>query len=321
MAYLSAEQKTELARIANYIVAPGKGILAADESTGTIGKRFDSIKVENTEENRRAYRQLLFTGDKAISDCLGGVIMFEETMYQKSDDGKLFPALLKEHGILTGIKVDKGTVNLPGLDNETTTQGLDGLLERCQKYKKDGADFAKWRSVLRIGANQPSELAVYENAKVLARYASICQQGGLVPIVEPEILMDGDHDLKKAVRTTEYVLATCYQALVAHHRTVPVAVPGVVFLSGGQSEEEATVHLNAMNALQTKKPWALSFSYGRALQHTVLKTWKGDKANVAAAQQALLKRAKANSDATLGKYQGSTDASASEKLFVSNYSY
>lgn len=358
MAHLSAEQKAELARIANFISSPGKGILAADESTGTIGKRFDSIKVENNEENRRAYRELLFTAEGELHEYLSGVIMYEETMYQKTADGKTFPQVLKGRNILTGIKVDKGTVNIPGLNNETTTQGLDGLLERCQKYKKDGADFAKWRSVLRIGDLEPTNLAVEENAKVLARYASICQLAGLVPIVEPEILMDGSHDLKRAVRATEYVLSRTYAALQAHNvylegtllkpnmvcpgsecptkyspediafatvtvlqRTVPVAVPGVVFLSGGQSEEEASVHLNAINKVPGKKPWALTFSYGRALQHTVLKTWKGDKANVVAAQKALLVRAKANSEASLGKYQGSQDASASEKLFVANYAY
>eukprot|EP01137_Pigoraptor_chileana_P031568 Opistho-2@19580 len=357
MAHLSPEQKAELARIANFISAPGKGILAADESTGTIGKRFQSIALENTEANRRAYRQLLFTAPQGLEDSISGVIMYEETLYQKTDSGKNFVALLKERGILTGIKVDKGVVNLPGCDNETTTQGLDGLSEACAKYKKDGADFAKWRSVLRIGAKQPSELAVQENAHVLARYAAICQMNGLVPIVEPEILMDGDHDLLVAVQATERVLAATYKALNDHHvylegtllkpnmvcpgqdckikytpadiakatvtvlqRTVPPAVPGVCFLSGGQSEEEATVHLNAINQVKGRKPWSLTFSYGRALQASCIKTWKGQADNIAAAQAVLMHRASSNGLAAKGEYKGG-EATPSESLFEANYSY
>ncbi|XP_074414116.1 fructose-bisphosphate aldolase A isoform X9 [Zonotrichia albicollis] len=281
---LTPEQKKELAAIAQRIVAPGKGILAADESTGSIAKRLSSVGAENTEENRRWYRQLLFTADKRVEPCIGGVILFHETMYQKADDGRPFPQVIRDKGALVGIKVDKGVVPLAGTNGETTTQGLDGLMERCAQYKKDGADFAKWRCVLKITAHTPTRLAVLENANVLARYASICQQNGIVPIVEPEILPDGDHDLKTCQYVTEKVLAAVYKALSDHHvylegtllkpnmvtaghacatkyspeeiamatvtalrRTVPPAVPGITFLSGGQSEEEASINLNATN--------------------------------------------------------------------------
>lgn len=359
---LTVEQKKNLSSIAMAIVEPGKGILAADESTGTIAKRFSSVQVENTEDNRRAYRELLFTAGNELSRYLGGVIMFDETFHQKTASGKPFPDLLNELGIMAGIKLDKGIVPLLGTNNETTTQGLDGLAERCQEYAKKGAKFAKWRCVLKIGSNEPSALAMEENANVLARYATICQMNGLVPIVEPEILMDGDHDLSKAVYATELTLSAVYKKLMDHHvylegtllkpnmvcpgidcttkytpdqiaqatitvlrRTVPAAVPGITFLSGGQSEEEATVHLDAMNrAIHGFGciPWALTFSYGRALQNTVLKTWKGDPKNVSAAQSALLARAKANSEASQGKYSASTGSAAShEKMFVKDYRY
>jgi len=351
--------KDELAQTAQAIVATGKGILAADESTGTIGKRFYGIEVENVEENRRAYRELLFTPGEEFGKYIGGVILFEETLYQQTKDGKNFADVIRDTGSIVGIKVDKGTVNLPGTDNETTTQGLDNLAQRCQDYYKAGARFAKWRSVLRIGKNQPSQLAIDENATVLARYAAICQENGLVPIVEPEILMDGDHDLERAVFETERVLAAVYKKLNDHHiylegtllkpnmvcpgqdcpkkytpediakatvtvlqRTVPVAVPGVTFLSGGQSEEDATIHLNAMNKFEGKKPWALTFSFGRALQSSTLKAWKGQSDNVKTAQQVFMARAKANHEAALGKYiPGSSDATAKESLYVKNYSY
>ncbi|KAM7263862.1 hypothetical protein ACFE04_001545 [Oxalis oulophora] len=273
--------------------------------------------------------------------------------------GKPFVDLLNEGGVLPGIKVDKGTVELPGTDGETTTQGLDGLAERCQKYYQAGARFAKWRAVLKIGANEPSQLAINENANGLARYAVICQQNGLVPIVEPEILVDGSHDIKKCADITERVLAACYKALndnkvilegtllkpnmvtpgsdsakvapevIAEYtvralqRTMPAAVPAVVFLSGGQSEEEATLNLNAMNKLQTKKPWSLSFSFGRALQQSTLKAWGGKKENFEKAQATFLKRAKANSEATLGTYKGDSNLAegASESLHVKDYKY
>jgi len=359
MSHLSDERKRELSTIARGIVARGKGILAADESTGTIGKRFEGIKVENNEENRRAYRDLLFSCEERIEEHISGVIMFEETLYQKTKDGQLFSEFLKARGIYTGIKVDKGVVHLPGTDDETTTQGLDDLNKRCAQYYADGARFAKWRSVLRIGSHQPSPLAVHENATVLARYAVICQTNGLVPIVEPEILMDGDHTLDTAVAAATEVLSSVYRELVRHNvylegtllkpnmvcpgascpkkyspadiaaatitvlqRTVPAAVPGITFLSGGLSEEDATVYLNTMNAMKANKPWALSFSYGRALQASVLKAWAGDAANVKKAQAVFTVRAKANGEATMGEYkpqEGQTGAS--ESLFVSNYSY
>jgi len=350
----------ELRSIANAIVAPGKGILAADESTATIGKRFADIGLENNEDNRRAYRELLFTADAAVNDNISGVILFHETLYQKAADGTPFAEMLKARGILPGIKVDKGVVNLFGSEDECTTQGLDDLDKRCAQYKKDGCQFAKWRCVLKIGKNTPSYQAILENANVLARYASICQTNGLVPIVEPEVLPDGDHDLDRAQKVTETVLAAVYKALNDHHvflegtllkpnmvtagqgcktkytpeevaratvsalqRTVPPAVAGVTFLSGGQSEEEASVHLNAINAYPGRKPWALTFSYGRALQASVLRAWGGKPENVKAGQEELRKRAKANGDAALGTYvAGSCVGAAAEyDLFVKNHAY
>ncbi|KAI3746334.1 hypothetical protein L6452_08762 [Arctium lappa] len=348
----------ELIANATYIGTPGKGILAADESTGTIGKRLSSINVENTESNRRALRELLFCTPGAMQ-YLSGVILFEETLYQKTAAGKLFVDVMKEAKVLPGIKVDKGTVELPGTNGETTTQGLDGLGARCAQYYSAGARFAKWRAVLKIGPNEPSQLAINENAYGLARYAMICQENGLVPIVEPEILVDGPHDINKCADVTERVLAACYKALNDHHvllegtllkpnmvtpgsdskkvapevvaeytvralqRTMPSAVPAVVFLSGGQSEEEATVNLNAMNQYKGKKPWSLSFSFGRALQQSTLKAWAGKDENVKKAQEAFLARCKANSEATLGKYQGggSLSEGASESLHVKDYKY
>ncbi|KAJ7556033.1 hypothetical protein O6H91_05G066000 [Diphasiastrum complanatum] len=348
----------ELIKTAKYIATPGKGILAADESTGTIGKRLASIHVENVESNRQALRELLFTTPGALQ-YLSGVILFEETLYQKTAGGKPFVEVLNEGGVIPGIKVDKGTVDLAGTNGETTTQGLDGLAGRCQEYYKAGARFAKWRAVLKIGPNEPSELSIQQNAHGLARYAIICQENGLVPIVEPEILVDGPHDIRKNAAVTEQVLAAVYKALNDHHvllegsllkpnmvtpgseapkvfpgeigkytvealqRTVPVAVPGIVFLSGGQSEEEATVNLDAMNKLDTVKPWTLSFSFGRALQQSTLKTWAGKKENVPAAQAVFLARCKANSEATLGKYGGDAAkvAGASESLHVKGYQY
>ena len=274
------------------------------------------------------------------------------------DPGKPFVDVMKEGNVLPGIKVDKGVVALAGTDGETTTQGLDDLGKRCAQYYAAGARFAKWRAVLKIGPNEPSPLSILENANGLARYAIICQENGLVPIVEPEILVDGPHDIDRCAEVTERVLAACYKALNDHHvllegtllkpnmvtpgseakkvspeviaeytvrtlqRTVPPAVPGIMFLSGGQSEEEATLNLNTMNKLQTKKPWTLSFSYGRALQQSTLKAWQGKEENVAKAQEVFLNRAKANSEATLGKYQGGAGgADASESLHVKDYKY
>ncbi|XP_062388551.1 aldolase a, fructose-bisphosphate, b [Sardina pilchardus] len=357
--FLTPEQKKELSDIAHKIIAPGKGILAADESTGSVAKRFQSINTENTEENRRLYRQLLFTVDKEADAYIGGVILFHETLYQKADSGKTFGQVIKDRGWVVGIKVDKGVVPLAGTNGETTTQGLDGLYERCAQYKKDGCDFAKWRCVLKITPTTPSSLAIKENCNVLARYASICQMHGIVPIVEPEILPDGDHDLKRCQYVTEKVLAGMYKALSEHHvylegtllkpnmvtaghscshkyntgeiamatvtalrRTVPPAVPGVTFLSGGQSEEEASVNLNSMNKCPLHRPWALSFSYGRALQASALKAWGGKKENGKACQAELMKRAVANSKAATGKYEGGgAGAAAGDSLFVENHAY
>lgn len=312
--YLSPELQKELKATAEAIVANGKGILAADESEGTIGKRFSTIGIENTEDNRRQYRQLLFTTDPELSNYISGVILFHETVYQKDDSGKSFIKLLEEKNIIPGIKVDTGVVSLQGTDDEVTTQGLDNLTKRCQQYRKDGCRFAKWRCTLKIGQKTPSQLAILENANVLARYASCCQQAGIVPIVEPEVLPDGDHCVERCQKVTEKVLAAVYKALSDHNvylegtllkpnmvtsgascakkstalenatatvtalqRTVPPAMPGVVFLSGGQSEEEASVNLNAINQLQAKKPWKLTFSFGRALQASVIKAWAGKK--------------------------------------------
>ena len=359
---LNDVQKQELATIAKKIVANGKGILAADESSGTIGKRFSAINLENVEENRRRYRTLLMSCDESIKNSLGGVIFFHETLYQKDNGGKLLRDYLKERGIVIGIKVDKGVVKLMGTKDETTTQGLDGLGERCAQYKADGCDFAKWRCVLKITDSTPSQLAIDENANVLARYASICQMNGIVPIVEPEILPDGNHTLERCQEVTEKVLAACYKALSDHHvylegtllkpnmvtaghdcqtkytpqqvaeatvtalrRTVPPAMPGVTFLSGGQSETSATLHLNAINTSPLLRPWALTFSYGRALQASVLQAWQGKDEKVADGQKVLLHRAKMNSLAALGKYnpsmEGDASLAAGASLHVANHQY
>eukprot|EP01084_Bolivina_argentea_P120688 213970_1 len=336
-----AEFREELAATAVAVAAAGKGILAADESTGTIGKRFQPIAVENIEENRRKYRELLLTAE-GIEKYISGVIFFEETLYQKTAGGKPFVDVCKEKGIVVGIKVDKGVKPIRGTDGETFTQGFDGLDERCKKYYEQGARFAKWRAVLKIGPGEPSPISIKENANGLARYAAICQDNGLVPIVEPEILSDGSHDLATCVAATQKVVAACFAALqdaniflegallkpnmctagsgcpggaasvvevaratvVALQRSVPPALPGINFLSGGQSEEDATLHLNAINQIQAKKPWNLSFSYGRALQASCLKAWGGKDDNVKAAQETFSRRARANAEAQLGKYQG-----------------
>lgn len=329
----------ELAAVAQAMAGPGKGILAADESTGTIEKRFAGIKVENTEENRRAYRDLLFTA-KGLSQSISGVILYDETLRQKSANGTPFVELLAKNGILPGIKVDAGAKDLALCPGEKITEGLDGLAKRCAEYVKMGAKFAKWRAVITIGKDMPSSTCIAANAHALARYAAICQAAGLVPIVEPEVLMDGDHTIERCEEVTEWTLNAVYQALYLNRvtlehsvlkpsmvisgkdcarqagvdevaertvrilkRTVPAAVPGIVFLSGGQSDEVATAHLNAMNKMFAGKlPWPLSFSYGRALQHASLHAWKGSAANVPAAQAALLHRARMNSLAHSGRY-------------------
>jgi fructose-bisphosphate aldolase class I len=351
----------ELIATANAISAPGKGILAADESTGTIGKRFDAISVENNEDNRRKYRQLLFQAEN-LQENIAGVIMFEETLYQSADDGTQFVDILKSKNIISGIKVDKGIKPLFGTNGECVTQGMDDLDVRCAKYYAQGARFAKWRAVLHIkdtlGAT-PSMVAIDENAQTLARYASICQMNGLVPIVEPEVLMDGDFGIETAAVATEKVLAACFKALSDHHvllegillkpnmvrsgseaavpatpdeialatvrvlqHTVPCAVPGITFLSGGMSEEDASLSLNAINLAPGPKPWSLTFSYGRALQQSVLLAWKGKDENVANAQLVLVARAKANGLANLGKYTGGCGGdAASASTFVKGYVY
>ncbi|MCE2998944.1 MAG: class I fructose-bisphosphate aldolase [Betaproteobacteria bacterium] len=328
-----------LAAIAKAMVAPGKGILAADESTGTIGKRFDSINVENTEENRRAYRDMLFA-TRGIGEHISGVILYDETLRQKAANGTPFVDVLNKAGVLPGIKVDAGAKPLAFCPGETITEGLDNLPKRCAEYVKLGAKFAKWRAVIDIGRDMPSSTCIAANAHALARYAAICQEAGLVPIVEPEVLMDGDHDINRCEEVTEWTLNAVYDALymnrvVLEHtvlkpsmvisgkkcakqapvdevaartvrvlkRTVPAAAAGIAFLSGGQSDEVATAHLHSMNAqFKGELPWPLSFSYGRALQQASLKAWKGHRANVPAAQAALAHRARMNGLAALGRY-------------------
>ena len=325
----------ELELTARALVAPGKGILAADESDGTIKKRFDSIDVESTEDNRRAYRELLFTTE-GVEDYISGVILFDETIRQQAADGTPFPELLASKGIIPGIKVDLGAKPLALTDGETITEGLDGLRGRLEEYRALGARFAKWRATYSIGEDLPSEYCVWTNAHALARYAALCQEAGIVPIVEPEVLQDGTHTIDESAKVTGRVLHGVYTELrdqrvdfagtllkpnmvmsgyeassragvdeVAERtldvfmRHVPAAVPGIVFLSGGQSDEDATAHLNAMNA-RGPHPWELSFSYGRALQAPALKAWAGS--NVEAGQQAYLRRAKLNGAARSGAY-------------------
>lgn len=328
-----------LQAIAQAMVAPAKGILAADESTGTIEKRLKSIQVENSEDNRRAYRDMLFTA-KGLSQYISGVILYDETLRQKGLDGTPFVETLQKNGILPGIKVDAGAKDMALCPGELVTEGLDNLPKRCAEYAKLGAKFAKWRAVINIGKDIPSNACITANAHALARYAAICQAAGIVPIVEPEVIMDTDHSIERCEEVTEWALNALYDALynqrvvlegtilkpsmvisgkgnarqapvaeVAERtvkvlkRCVPGAVAGIAFLSGGQSDELATAHLNEMNKTYAGKlPWPLSFSYGRALQAASLKAWKGSSANVAAGQAALLHRSRMNSLACLGKY-------------------
>src|SRR5256714_10467772 len=327
----------DLHATARALVAEGKGILAADESDGTIKKRFDSIAIESTEENRRAYRDLLFTTDGA-EEFISGVILFDETIRQSAGDGTPSPKLLESKGIMPGIKADSGAKPLPLAEGETITEGLDGLRERLSEYRGLGARFAKWRATYSIGNDRPSEYCVWTNAHALARYAALCQEAGLVPIVEPEVLQDGTHTIEESAKATGRVLQAVYTelhdqrvelrgtllkpnmvlsgyeasdrpgadevaeaTLECFYRHVPAAVPGVVFLSGGQSDEDATAHLNAMNA-RGPHPWQLSFSYRRALQAPALKAWGGKEENVQAAQRAYYHRAKMNSAARTGMY-------------------
>ena len=326
-----------LEETARALVAEGKGILAADESDSTIKKRFDAIDVESTEENRRAYRDLLFTTE-GVEEYISGVILFDETIRQSAASGTPFPELLAGRGIIPGIKVDLGAKPLANAPGETITEGLDGLRDRLGAYRELGARFAKWRATYSIGRDLPSQYAIWTNAHALARYAALCQEAGIVPIVEPEVLMDGDHTIETSFRVTSKVLNALYTELHDQRvelegtllkpnmvlsgydapqkasadevaeltvkcflRHVPAAVPGIVFLSGGQSDEDATANLNAMNA-RGPHPWELSFSYGRALQAPAQKAWRGDPANVEAAQKAFYRRAKFNSAARSGSY-------------------
>ena len=335
--------RKELEAIASAMVTRGRGILAADESSGTIKKRFDAIKLESTEEARRAYRELLFT-TPGIGEFISGVILFDETLRQKTRAGVPFPDLLASLGIVPGIKVDAGAKPLAGFPGDTITEGLDGLRERLAEYHKLGARFAKWRAVIDVGTGIPSRFAIEANAHALARYAALCQEANIVPIVEPEVLMDGDHTLARCEEVTDAVLDSVFGQLFAHRihlegmvlkpnmvisgkkcanpagpqevaeatirclkRHVPSAVPGIAFLSGGQSEAEATLHLGLMNKLGGA-PWALTFSYGRALQASAIKAWGGKAENVAAGQAALLKRARLNGLAQLGKYEPALEA-------------
>jgi fructose-bisphosphate aldolase class I len=327
----------DLAATARALVAPGKGILAADESSGTIEKRFRSIQVESTEEHRRAYRELLFTTEGA-GEFVSGVILFDETIRQATADGTPFPEALRAQGIIPGIKVDKGAKPLAGFEGEKITEGLDGLRDRLAEYYELGARFTKWRAVVAIGDGIPTAGCIDANAEALARFAALSQEAGLVPIVEPEVLMDGDHTIERCHQATAETLSAVFAALRRHRvrldgmllkpnmvlsgstcpeqagvrevaeatvrclrDNVPASVPGIVFLSGGQSDELATAHLDAMNRLDAQ-PWQLSFSYGRALQAPALKAWKGEPANAPQAQQAFHHRAKLNGAARFGRY-------------------
>jgi fructose-bisphosphate aldolase class I len=334
----------ELKSVARAIVGKQKGVLAADESSPTIKKRFDSIKVESTEENRRRYREILFT-TAGIERYIGGVILYDETLRQSARDGTPFAKVLASRGIAPGIKVDKGAKALALYPGDKVTEGLDGLRERLAEYKQLGASFAKWRAVINIDEREvPSAFGIRANAHALARYAALCQEVGLVPIVEPEVLMDGAHGIERCEVVTAQLLETVFSELDAHrvafegmllkpnmvipgmkcpkqagvpqvaeatlrclYRYVPAAVPGIVFLSGGQSAEDATDHLNAMNAMGAH-PWQVSFSYGRALQAPVLAAWKGQEGNAAAAQKALLKRCELNGLARDGRYARAMEA-------------
>ena len=330
----------QLAETAQAMVAPGKGVIAIDESTTTIGKRFAAVGLENTEENRRAWRELLLTAPK-LSEHISGAILYDETLRQSTKAGVPFAKYLADHGILPGIKVDKGTVPLAGFPGERVTEGLDGLRARLEEYYRLGARFAKWRAVIDIGEDIPTGTCIEVNSHALARYAALCQEQGLVPMVEPEVLMDGGHDIETCYEVTEAVLRSLFGALYEQNvllegtilkasmvisgkgceeqadvqevaestlmclkSTVPAILPGIVFLSGGQSDEAATAHLDAMNRMGPN-PWPLSFSYGRAMQQAALKLWSQDMTgNWAQAQDTVYARAKANGLAALGKWEG-----------------
>jgi fructose-bisphosphate aldolase class I len=341
----------DLNKVAVAMVTPGKGILAADESSGTIKKRFDAIKVESTEDNRRDYREMLFRSKEAMSHYISGVILYDETIWQNAKDGTPLVKLIEQAGSIPGIKVDEGTQGLPNCPGELVTVGLDKLAERLKKYYERGARFAKWRAVIDIGQGTgghriPSMTAISVNAHALARYAALCQAAQIVPIVEPEVLMDGDHDIDRCYEVTQRVLNKTFQELRVQRvalegmilkpnmavsgkksakqasvqevaektirllkSCVPAAVPGVAFLSGGQSDEEATAHLNAMNAIGNL-PWRLTFSYGRALQAAPQKAWSGKSENVAAGQRAFTHRAHMNALASSGRWTADLEKKA-----------
>lgn len=335
-----------LAEIAEKMVTAGKGILAADESTGSITKRFESINLASTEENRRDYREMMFSATEAMQSCISGVILFDETIRQKARNGTPLVDMIKATGAVPGIKLDKGPKPLPFSNGETVTEGLDGLAERVAEYAKLGAQFAKWRAVIAIGDGIPSHNCIHANAHALARYAAICQAGGIVPMVEPEVLMDGDNDIDTCAEVTEWALnetfaelrhagvmlegiilkpnmvisgkkcatqagreEVAYKTVKILKRTVPSAVPGIAFLSGGQSSQDATAHLHYMNAMGGL-PWKLTYSYGRALQADALKAWGGKAENVAAAQKAFAHRARMNALAASGKWSMDEEKSA-----------
>lgn len=337
--------KQELEKVARAMVAKGKGILAADESMGTIKRRFDSINVESNDVNRRAYREMLFA-TPGIEEAISGVILFDETVRTKASDGTPFPQLLAKKGIIPGIKVDKGPVEIPSFPGEVVTEGLDGLRGRLNEYKELGARFAKWRAVINIGDGIPTYSCLKANAHALARYASLCQEAGIVPIVEPEVLLDGSHSVERCEDVTEETLRVTFAQLAEQRvylegmvlkpsmvvsgkdnprqagveevaertirclrRAVPAAVPGIAFLSGGQTAVSATEHLNAMQKL-APLPWEVTFSYARALQDPALKAWKGQSANVSTAQKIFYHRAKMNSAARNGSYTKEMEAAA-----------
>ncbi|MGH6673147.1 MAG: class I fructose-bisphosphate aldolase [Xanthobacteraceae bacterium] len=346
MTLADLHEVADLNKTALAMVAPGRGILAADESTATIGKRFDTIGVASTTDSRRDYREMLFRSGEAMSKYISGVILYDETIRQNAKDSTPLVKLIEKAGSLPGIKVDKGTKPLPFCPGEVVTEGLDGLRERLAEYRGLGAKFAKWRAVIDIGAGIPSYECISANAHALARYAALCQDEGIVPIVEPEVLMDGDHDIDRCDKITEWTLKTVFEQLYyarvalegmvlkpnmvipgkksakrasveqVAERTlrvlkacVPAAVPGIAFLSGGQSDEEATAHLDAMNRIGPL-PWRLSFSYGRALQHAPQKAWSGKSENVAAAQRVFTHRAMMNGLATMGQWQADLERKA-----------
>jgi len=336
----------DLNKIAKAMVAPGKGILAADESSGTIKKRFDAIKVESTEDSRRDYRELMFRSTEAMKNHISGVILYDETIWQKAKDGTPLVKVIEAAGSIPGIKVDEGIKPLHNCPGEVVTIGLDKLADRLPKYYEQGARFAKWRAVIDVGAGMPSYTCIRANAHALARYAALCQAAQIVPIVEPEVLMDGDHDIDRCVEVTTWALKETFQELyynrvalegivlkpnmaIAGKKSpkqagvqevaektvkmlrdcVPSAVPGIAFLSGGQSDEDATAHLDAMNKIGNL-PWGLTFSYGRALQAAVQKTWLGKNENVAAAQRAFSHRARMNGLAAMGQWKADLEKKA-----------